>query len=759
VISPKLVEVGRHRNIELITLAEVHAVCGEAGDFRVRITRHPRYVDPEKCVACGKCAEKCPKKVVNTYDGGLTQRKAIYLKYAQAVPLKYTIDPEACIYLTRGKCRACEKVCLTGAILFDEPATEMTLRVGAIVLAPGTEAYDPGTHDAFGYRKHANIVTSLEFERILSASGPFAGHLLRPSDGKPPGKIAWLQCIGSRDEHIGAKGYCSAVCCTYAVKQAILTKEHTRGGVDAAIFYIDIRTCGKDFERYYNRAKDVLGVRFIKSEVTQITHLEETDMKRIRYVDEAGKRIEESFDIVVLSVGLGTSHQGRETAERLGVDLDHYRFAVQSTFRPVETSRPGIFVCGTFGSPKDIPFSVIESSAAAGAVGRLLAAQKWTLTKTESRPDETDVRGEPARIGVFVCRCGTNIAAVVDVPSVVETARELPGVVHAQERMFACAQDALEQMAEVIREKRLNRIVVAACTPRTHELVFQQTLTQNGLNKYLFEMANIRNHCSWVHKENPEAATEKAKHLVRMAVAKVGLLQPLEEPALAVDQRAMVIGGGVAGMTAARTLSDQGFEVFLVEKEACLGGNARRLFETWRGENIPVHLSELIEAVRSDDRITVFLSARIEAVEGFVGNFETTLSVDGNREQLKHGVAIIASGASELKPEGYFYGTDPRVMTALELQERFIESDPRLNEVRTAVFIQCVGSRISERPYCSKVCCTRSINSALRLKSIRPEMAVYILYRDMRAYGLREDRGHRIYPLRCESGADRRQVG
>lgn len=738
-ISPKLVEVGRHSNIAILTLSEVTTVSGEAGNFHVHITRHPRYVDMEKCIACGKCAEKCPKKIVNTYDGGLAHRKAAYLKYAQAVPLKYVIDPEHCIYLTRGKCRACEKVCPTGAIVFDESEKEITLDVGAIVLALGAETYDPGTHDTFGYGKYANVVTSLEFERILSASGPYGGHLLRPSDQETPGKIAWLQCIGSRDEHIGAKGYCSAVCCTYAVKEAILSKEHTKDRVDTAIFYIDIRTHGKDFERYYNRAKDALGVRFIKSKVTCLTHIKETDMQRIRYVDEAGRRVEEDFDMVVLSVGLGAARQGCDTANRLGVDLDHYRFVASSTFHPVETSRPGIFVCGTFGSPNDIPSSVIESSAAAGAAGGLLAARKWTLTKTVTRPVETDIRGEPIRVGVFVCRCGTNIASVVNVPLVVEMARGLPGVVHAEEGMFACSQDSLEKMARVIRDKRLNRVVVAACTPRTHEPLFQQTLINSGINKYLFDMANIRNQCSWVHKEDLKAATEKAKSLVRMAVAKTRMMHPLEEPTLEVDQQAMVIGGGVAGMTAARSLSDQGFLVFLVEKAAMLGGNARRLFETWRGENIPAYLAKLVDAVDSDTRISVFLNAQIEAVEGFIGNFKTTFSMGGKKETLAHGVTVIACGASELLPEGYHYGKDSRVMTALELQERIIDNDPFLAQRNTAVFVQCVGSRIPQRPYCSKVCCTRSVNSALRLKSIRPEMDVFILYRDMRTYGLRED--------------------
>ncbi len=702
------------------------------------MTQHPRYVDMDKCIACGLCAEKCPKKVPDAYDGNLSKRKAVYVPYAQAVPLKYVIDPDQCIYFKKGKCKACEKFCPTQAIKFDDQEKKITLNVGAVVLSQGGRTFDPSVHDTFGYTKHPNIVTSLEFERILSASGPYGGHLVRPSDKKEPEKIAWLQCIGSRDEHPGAKGYCSGVCCTYAIKEAMLAKEHSSHHLDTAIFYIDIRTYGKDFERYYNRAKEE-GVRFVKSKITQITPVDETGRHVIPYVDARGKRVEEAFDIVVLSVGLMVSKQGAELAQRLGVDLDHYQYAATSSFEPVASSRPGIYVCGAFEAPKDIPSSVIDSSAAAGVVGSQLSEARWSLTKTESVPDEIDLTGTPSRVGVFVCRCGTNIAGVVDVPEVVEFAKTLPGVVYVEENLFSCSQDTQDKMTQVIKEQELNRVVVAACTPKTHEPLFQETLINAGINKYLFEMANIRNQCSWVHKEDPEKSTQKAKDLVRMAVSKAALLEPLAESAMAVNHSALVIGGGVAGMVAAKTLSGQGFHTFLIEKTDRLGGRARQVHETWRGEDVQEYLAGLIHSIESDRNIDVFLDSRIAGVDGFVGNFKTTITQSGQRRTLEHGVTLIASGASELKPAQYLYGQDPRVVTGLELQQRFIDKSPSLESLNTAVFIQCVGSRIPERPYCSKICCTQSIKSALKLKKINPKMNVFVVYRHMRPYGLRED--------------------
>ena len=747
------------------------SLTGRGMEFKVDT---PFHVQTDVCMACGACASVCPtghisvdkikelitkhtlKPIPSEYEMGLAGRKPVYVPYAQAVPNTPVIDRTKCVHFKTGGCKICTEFCGVDAIDHTQEDEIVEIKVGSVIFAPGSEPYDPAEQDTFNYTQQPNVVTSLEFERILSASGPFGGHLIRPSDHKEPKKIAWLQCIGSRDVHLGAKGYCSGVCCTYAIKEAMLAKEHSDKGLDAAIFYIDIRTYGKDFERYYNRAKDEHGVRFIKSKVTNIVHDEASGMQLVRYVDEAGKRVEEEFDMVVLSIGLTASLKTAEQAKKWGIDLDHYNFARTSSFDPVETSRSGVYVCGVFQAPKDIPSSVIDSSAAAGVAGSRLAESRWTLTKTREIPEETDVRGEVPRIGVFVCRCGTNIAGTVDVPEVVEFAKTLPGVAYVEENMFSCSQDTQEKMTEVIKEHRLNRVVVAACTPKTHEPLFQETLINAGVNKYLFEMANIRNQCSWVHKDDPEEATRKSKDMVRMGVSKAALLQPLAESTMAVTQSALVIGGGVAGMAAAKNMSDQGYQTFLLEKSGVLGGQARNLHETWRGEDIQGYLKGLTDAVESAPGIDIFLDARITQVDGFVGNFNTTVTSNGKSRVLEHGVTLIASGASEFKPDQYLYGQDSRVVTGLELQQRFIDNDPAIAQVNTAVFIQCVGSRIPDRPYCSKVCCTQSIKSALKFKEINPGMDVFILYRDLRSYGLREDlyrqaRGAGIVFIRYDS--------
>ena len=714
----------------------MESISGEQGNFEIKITQHPRYVDLDKCIACGMCAEKCPKKVLNEYDAGLGKRKSIYVKYAQAVPLKYAID-ENCIYLTKGKCRACEKLCPSDAINFDDKEKELTINAGAILIAPGSSVYDPAVYDTYGYKQSPNIVTSLEFERILAATGPFAGHLVRPSDHKEPEKIAWIQCVGSRDVHPGSQPYCSGVCCTYAIKEAIIAKEHQKGALDAAIFYIDIRTHGKDFERYYNRAQEA-DVRFLKSKISTIRPAGDTGNLIIGYTDETGKRIDEEFDMVVLSVGFAKSKEAIDLAKRLDIELDQYQLALTSSFEPVATSKPGIFVCGTFESPKDIPQSVIEASASAAMVESSLSEARWTLTQTKEKVEEIDVLGDSPRIGVFVCRCGTNIAGFLEVPDVVEYAKTLPDVVFVEDNLFSCSQDTQEKITQIIKEQKLNRVVVAACTPRTHEPLFQETVLNAGINKYLFEMANIRNQCSWVHSNDNEAATQKAKDLVRMAVSKVGLLAPLSDPEIAMTQSALVIGGGLSGITAAKNLAQQGYLTYLVEKSNELGGQALSLYETWQGEDIQKNLTALINDIETEKNINILKNAEIKQVTGFVGNFQTTIESAGKEQTIDHGVAIIATGAEEFKPDQYLYGEDPRVLTGLNLDRKFIDNDLSLNEINSAVFIQCVGSRIKERPYCSKVCCTQSVKNALKLKELKPKMDVFILYRDMRTYGLRE---------------------
>jgi heterodisulfide reductase subunit A len=717
----------------------VKSISGQEGNFEVKVVQYPRYVDPAKCIACGLCAEKCPTKIDNEYDAGLAKRKSIHVKYAQAVPLKYAIDPTHCIFLTKGRCKVCEKLCPAKAINFEDKEKELTIQTGAIIISPGCEVFDPKAYNVYGYQRSPNIVTSLEFERMLSASGPLGGHLVRASDKREPKKIAWIQCVGSRDVHEGAQPFCSAVCCTYAIKEAIVAKEHSKGPLDTAIFYIDMRTYGKDFERYYNRAKEEAGIRFIKSRITQILPMSDTGDLLIRYTDEVQKRIEEPFDLVVLSVGFAVPKEAVELANRLDIHLDPYSFTTTSSFEPVQTSKPGIFVCGAFQGPKDIPTSVIESSASAAMAESILADSRWSMTKTKTIPDEIDVRGELPRIGVFVCKCGTNIAGVLDVPAIAEYARSLPNVVYVEENLFSCSQDTQEKMTQVIKEQRLNRVVVAACSPLTHEILFQETVLNAGINKYLFEMANIRNQCSWVHSGDAKAGTEKAKDLVRMAVGKVSLFEPMSEPRIKISETALVIGGGLSGMNAAKNLAAQGYHTCLVEKSGLLGGQARDIYQTWRGEDVQKNLKKLIQEVQADPKIDIYLNTELKQVEGFVGNFKSTLQMNGSEKTLEHGVAIIATGAAELKPDQYLYGKDLRVLTSLDLDRKFINGDSVLKQARSAVFIQCVGSRIKERPYCSKVCCTHSVLSALKLKEVNPEMDVYIIYRDMRTFGLRED--------------------
>ncbi|MBW1989125.1 MAG: CoB--CoM heterodisulfide reductase iron-sulfur subunit A family protein, partial [Deltaproteobacteria bacterium] len=697
-----------------------------------------RYVDLDKCIGCGMCAEKCPKKVPDAYEMGLSKRKAIYVKYAQAVPLKYAIDPEQCIYLTKGKCGNCAKVCPAGAVNYEDKETRKTLNVGAVILAQGSEGFDPVIHDNLGYGKLKNVVTSLEFERLLSASGPTQGHLVRLSDKKEPKKIAWLQCVGSRDMNKCDHSYCSSVCCMYAIKEATIAKEHAGEDLDCAVFYMDIRTHGKDFERYYNKAREKDGVRFIRCKVHTVTEAPKTGELSIRYVTDEGGLAVENFDMVVLSIGLQVKKDVMELAEKLGVELTPGHFVKSKSLAPVATSVEGIYTCGVLAGPKDIPQSVVDASATAAAAGEVLAEARGTQAKVKQIVPERPIKGEPNRIGVFVCKCGINIAGVVDVPAVVEYAKGLPGVVYVQENLYSCSQDNQEAMKKVIQEQGLNKVVVAACTPKTHEPLFQDTLVDAGLNRYLFEMTNIRNQDSWVHKDVPELATEKAKDLVRMAVNKVALQEPLAEAELPINQTALVIGGGIAGLSAALSLSAQGYETHVVDRNEQLGGQALSLHKTAKGELVSDLLAELVSRAEKDENIHVHVNTTVSAVEGFVGNFKTTLTENGNPVELEHGVAIVATGGSESKPEEYLYGSDPRVVTAQELDRKFIEDDPSLSKVESAVFIQCVGSREPHRPYCSRVCCTHSVESALELKRRNPEASVFILYRDLRTYGERE---------------------
>lgn len=732
-------ECGRHLNIELLTLTDIIGVSGEKGNFSVRVRKNPRYIDMEKCIACGLCSKKCPRKVGDEYNAEMAKRRAIHIQYDQTVPLKYLIDGENCLYLTRGRCRACEKFCPTKAINFDDKEEFLTINVGAVVLAPGYKPFDPSDMSHYGYKEIPDVVTSLEYERLLSVSGPCTGHLLKPSDGREPKRIAWLQCVGSRNVSDCANGYCSSVCCMYAIKQALVTAEHLTGdSLNQTIFYMDIRTHGKEFERYYEDAVKK-GVKFVNARPRTFSPGKNNTGVRVSYILDSGERVSEEFDMMVLSIGLEPSEDAQYLAETFGFELTDNRFVKTDALNPVTSTRDGVYAIGAFLSPKAIPRSVTEASAAATAASVALSGVRNTMTQIKTYPDEKEVSLTDPRVGVFVCSCGINIANTVDVKAVLEYAKTLPNVVYAENNLFTCSTDTQELISEKIRENNLDRVVVAACSPLTHEPLFQDTLREGGLNAFLIEMANIRNQNSWVHMDEPEKATAKAKDQVRMAVAKVIFNYPLQRQGIKVVRKALVIGGGLSGMTAALGFADQGYETILIEKSGLLGGAARNLEATWCGEDIGVMVADLDAKVRGHDKITLMLNARVKSCSGSVGNFESVVeTADGDRT-IQYGVAVMATGATEYQPEEYLFGQDPRVMTHLQFDETLKKDESAIRASASVVFIQCVGSRDETHPYCSRVCCTHSVQNAIRLKTLNPETEVYILHRDIRTYGERED--------------------
>ncbi|MCG8563449.1 MAG: FAD-dependent oxidoreductase, partial [Desulfobacterales bacterium] len=653
------------------------------------------------------------------------------------------IEREAARCLSCGicsECYQCVEACLAGAIEHEQQPEIRDIPVGSVIMTTGAETFDPsGLDDTYMYHRSQNVMTSLEFERILSAGGPTMGHLVRPSDEKEPEKIAWLQCIGSRDTNRCGNGYCSSVCCMYAIKDAMIAKEHSELELDAAIFNMDMRTFGKDYEKYYNRAAEQEGVRFVKSRIHSVVEEPGTDNLILKYADENGQMQEEVFDMVILSVGLTIPKESVDLAQRMGVDLDPYNFVKTHTFNPLETSRPGVYVSGTFQGPKDIPSSVTEASGSAGAAGVHLAPARHTLTKTVSMPEERDVLGEDPRVGVFVCKCGINIAGVIDVEEVEAYAKNLPNVVYTGENLFTCSQDSQESIKELIDEHQLNRVVVASCTPKTHEGIFMDTLEEAGLNKYLFEMANIRNQDSWMHFHRPEQATEKAKDLIRMAVARVSVLGPLHDKKISIIDKALVVGGGIAGMTAAKGLADQGFQVTLVEKEDALGGMGKRLHHTLEGDNIQAFVSDLVEKVEAHGKIDVLKQGLITDFGGYKGNFTTEVLVGDSMKAKKidHGVMIVATGGTEYQPTEFLYPESDQVVTQVELADMMAQG--KVDAPDRVIMIQCVGSRNEENPNCSRVCCQAAVKNAIALKKANPDTDVFILYRDMRTYALMED--------------------
>jgi len=739
ILAPKMVEVFRNPNIELMAYHEVQKVAGKPGDFTVTVLKKPRYIDDTKCKGCGDCATKCPKiEVPNIFDMNLGKRKSVYIPFPQAVPPVYLIDPELCLKLTKGVCGVCEKVCTAEAIDYEQQPKEIELKVGAIVVATGFDMFAEELSSRWGYH-YENVVNALEYERILCASGPFGGHVLRPSDQKEPEKIAFIQCAGSRDLHEGVP-YCSSVCCMYTAKEAIITREHSEKS-QCYVFRHDIRAFGKNFYEFTQRAQEEYGVKYFQTKISKIVEDPESNDLIIHYEDlKTGEFKDFKANLVVLATPLVPSKGTEELGKILDIELDHYNFYKEKTyFNKSLSSKDGIFLCGFCQGPMDIPETVADASGVASQVATLLNSVKFTEVKEkvyEIPEKEVKITDEP-RIGVLICHCGINIGKYVDVPEVREYIKTLPNVVHCEDNLYSCSSDSQERIKELIAEHNLNRFIVASCTPRTHEALFQETCQEAGMNKYLFEMVNIRDQCSWVHMTEKEAATEKSKDLLRMSLAKTRLIKPQPEEKLQITPTGLIIGGGVAGMTAALNLADQGFKTYLVEKEDKLGGNLNNLNILYPiQEDASIFLKEITQKVKNHKNIEILIKSKINSIKGFVGNYEVTISNSGtDPKELKIGTIIVATGAQELKPQGLFQYGDKNddVITQLELEQKLQDADKSwLEKTNRITFILCANARQKEGiTYCSNVCCGTSIKNINILKELKPELEIVVLYRDL----------------------------
>jgi heterodisulfide reductase subunit A len=741
ILSPILVEASRHPNVTIHTRAHLTDVEGKAGAFRAKVEVKPRYVDPAKCTSCGLCSEKCPVSRPSEFEAGLGDRSAIYTPFPQAVPSTYAIEPEECRYLTDGKCGICAKICPAGAVDYTQRPEFLDLPVGAIVVATGATDWDPTPLSEYGYDRHADVITSLQLERLLSASGPTGGEVRRPSDGKAPKRIAWIHCAGSRDIH--HVPYCSRICCMYSIKEAVIAAEHDPDIEQLDLFYLDKRAYGKGFHEYVNKAGDNDRINLVRGRVAQVDAGTNGELLLTYEDTERGQIVSDDYDMVVLATPLVASEGARELAQVLGVDVDGNGFIIEADpyGRPSESSRPGIVVAGMAAGPKDITDCVLQAGAAAAAA----TAYATRTAPPEPAPLPQPRRGEEGmtRVGVFVCHCGINIGSVVDVPGVAEAARSMPNVVHAEDNLFSCSEDTQSIIRDRIVEHRLTRVVVAACTPRTHEPLFRATCQEAGLNPYLFEMANIREHCSWVHQADHGAATAKATDLVRMAVGRASQLSPLQERTVPVDDRIVVVGGGIAGAQAALSAAKAGHPVTLVEREQVLGGRLQNLHRLSIGEVDARSLAKDLTARLKAEGVDVRTRTEVASVSGFVGNFEVEMApvdgLSGRPATLTAGAVVVATGTKPHVPPKFIqYGSSDKVITNLELETRLRDAKWRRSlEGQRVVMIHCVGSMRSDKfgfPGCSRYCCTSSVTRARTMAELGAR--VFCVTRDVRTYQL-----------------------
>ncbi|MHA1148027.1 MAG: 4Fe-4S binding protein [Promethearchaeota archaeon] len=741
ILAPKMVEVYRNPNIELLTYSEVKDIEGKAGDYSIKVLRKPRYIKDDACKGCGDCALICPVRgIPSEFDAHLKTQGAAYISFPSAVPPVYLIDANKCLNLNYGICKLCEKSCSANAIDFSQKPQEIELKVGAVVIATGyTQEYPEYYTRLAG--ENPNVLSSLQFERLMCASGPSGGEIVRLDDKKHPHKIAFLQCVGSRDfHHPECKKYCSSICCMAAAKQAIIVKEHAPD-TECLIYNTEIRAKGKNFYEFIVKSKEEYNVQYINGRVSMVKE-NPNNGKLILYYENIDKGIVETdeVDMAVLASALFPNKAYYEFLEMLNVKHNDLGYITEEGIKDCESRN--IYFTGYSLSPKDIPVSVAEGSACAAKISEKLYPVRFQNIKEMEYPPELIVKLEDEpRVGILICQCGINIAGTVDTAKVVEYVSKLPYVVHCEENMYSCSSDSQAQIKEMILKYKCNRFIVASCTPRTHEQLFQNTLREAGLNPFLFELVNIRDQNSWVHQREPEAATQKAMDLIRMYLAKVVNLRPLDRIKVKVEKATLVIGGGISGIIAAHNLCKQGFDVYLVERTATLGGTAIEFVDLY---DINLHKKDILKEINNLKNFSNFhliTNSKIKTIRGFVGNYQIqteTLKDENDTQEFKVGTIIVATGTSQARTNRWSDISSKfprRVLTQNEFENINKTDIPRFNEV---TIILCVDQRANEfnkgvdvKPYCSNICCKVALKNIEKLIDINPDAHIHVLYREL----------------------------
>jgi heterodisulfide reductase subunit A len=714
-----------HPLIELIPQAEIVKFSGKEGDFKVTLRKRARGVVEDLCTACRRCIEVCPEEVIDEFNF-FSKRKAISLRGPMPVPPIPAIDWETCT-----RCGKCVEVCPTDAIDLKMKDEEWELQVSSVVLAPGFDEFDPEALTQYGYGRWKNVVTSIEWERIVSPIGPLAERIRRPSDGKAIKKVAFVLCVGSRERRWD---FCSAACCMYSVKEALLAKELQKD-LEVTVFYMDLRGFGKGYERYIEQAR-AQGVRFVRGRTPRIQEDPKTKNLIVSTMPK-DQVVKEEFDLCVLGIGQRPPRGSAELAKTVGAELNEWGFCKTVDPAGIETTQPGVYVCGSFSEPKDIPDTVTQATACA------LEALEGMREKAAKPPKKTEPTPEPTseeepKIGVVLCQCKGEVSEGLDLEQLKEAVGKRPSVSAVMEVDALCVKDAAKGLLGEIRKGGINRLVVGACSPYLFRRRFLESV--GGIDPWLIEWVNLREGAIQAHDE--EGAQEKAEAMLLMAIERLRRKEERTPSASAVKKSALVVGAGLVGLATASALAKRGVEVHLVERGAELGGMLKG-----RPDKTEL-LEKYIKEIEKNSLVQVYRKSTVTAFRGQAGDFWAVITGEDGEQEVGVGAVVLTIGAEEYQPTEFLYGKNKRVVTQRELESGLASGDIKPQEISSAVMIQCVGSRDKEHPWCNRYCCAEALENALLLKEKNPELKIYVLFKDMMTYGFKE----RLYSRAREAG-------